>query len=107
MIFTKKKEHYDVSLLYTTKNASCNAAKGPIWDHFLAGERQNNSHVHAYTEEAHLMELLADEEEDHERIPDDGELEGSGDNFDGRNKMSILGQILNNPLETCLNKGHN
>jgi hypothetical protein len=29
------------------------------------------------------MELLADEEADHERIPDDGELEGSGDDFNG------------------------
>jgi hypothetical protein len=37
----------------------------------------------AYTEEARLMELLADEEEDAERIPDAGELEGSGDDFDG------------------------
>lgn len=37
----------------------------------------------AYTEEARLMELLADEEADEERIPDDGELEGSGDDFDG------------------------
>ena len=37
----------------------------------------------AYTEEACLMELLADEEEDEERIPDAGELEGSGDDFDG------------------------
>ena len=37
----------------------------------------------AYTEEACLMELLADEEADEERIPDAGELEGSGDNFDG------------------------
>ncbi|KAG6867626.1 hypothetical protein C0993_000399 [Termitomyces sp. T159_Od127] len=36
----------------------------------------------AYTEEAHLMELLADEEEDENRIPDDGELEGSGDDFE-------------------------
>ena len=36
-----------------------------------------------YTEEARLMELLADEEADEERIPDDGELEGSGDDFDG------------------------
>jgi len=35
-----------------------------------------------YTEEAQLMELLADEEADEERIPDDGELEGSGDDFD-------------------------
>ena len=33
----------------------------------------------AYTEEARLMELLVDEELDEERIPDDGELEGSGD----------------------------
>ena len=37
----------------------------------------------AYTEEARLMELLVDEELDEERIPDDGELEGSGDDFDG------------------------
>jgi hypothetical protein len=36
----------------------------------------------AYTEEACLMEILADEEEDEERIPDAGELEGSGDDFD-------------------------
>ena len=38
----------------------------------------------AYTEEARLMELLADEEGDENKIPDDGELEGSGDDFDGR-----------------------
>jgi len=37
----------------------------------------------AHTEEARLMELLADEEADEERIPDAGELEGSGDDFDG------------------------
>jgi hypothetical protein len=37
----------------------------------------------AYTEEARLMELLADEEADEERVPDDGELEGSGDDFSG------------------------
>jgi len=37
----------------------------------------------AYTEEARLMELLADEEADEERMPDDGELEGSGDDFEG------------------------
>ena len=37
----------------------------------------------AYTEEACLMEILVDEEEDEERIPDAGELEGSGDDFDG------------------------
>ncbi|KAF8954336.1 hypothetical protein BDZ97DRAFT_1865985 [Flammula alnicola] len=36
-----------------------------------------------FTEEARLMELIADEEADEERIPDDGELEGSGDDFDG------------------------
>lgn len=35
----------------------------------------------AYTEEARLMELLAAEEADGERVPDDGELEGSGDDF--------------------------
>jgi hypothetical protein len=29
------------------------------------------------------MELLADEEADENRIQDDGELEGSGDDFDG------------------------
>jgi len=34
-------------------------------------------------EEARLMELLADEEADEERIPDNGELEGSGDDFEG------------------------
>jgi hypothetical protein len=37
----------------------------------------------AYSEEARLMELLANEEADEERIPDDGELEGSGDDFEG------------------------
>jgi len=36
-----------------------------------------------YTEEARLMELLIDEELDEERIPDDGELEGLGEDFDG------------------------
>jgi len=34
-------------------------------------------------EEARLMELLVDEELDEERFPDGGELEGSGDDFDG------------------------
>ena len=34
-----------------------------------------------YMEEARLMELLMDEELDEERIPDEGELEGSGDDF--------------------------
>ena len=29
------------------------------------------------------MELLVDEEADEERIPDAGELEGLGDDFDG------------------------
>ena len=37
----------------------------------------------AYTQEAQLMELLADEEADEERMPDDGELEGSGDDYEG------------------------
>ena len=41
------------------------------------------SRQQAYTEEARLMELLADEEADEERILDAGELEGSGDDFDG------------------------
>ena len=36
-----------------------------------------------YTEEAQLMELLADEEVDEERFPNDRELEGSGDDFTG------------------------
>lgn len=36
----------------------------------------------AYTEEACLMELLVDKEEG-ETILDDGELDGSGDDFDG------------------------
>jgi hypothetical protein len=29
------------------------------------------------------MELLADKEADEERMPDDGELEGSGNDFNG------------------------
>ena len=29
------------------------------------------------------MELMADQEAGKERIPSDGELEGSGDNFEG------------------------
>ena len=37
----------------------------------------------AYTEEACLMELLADKEANEERILDAGELEGSGNDFDG------------------------
>ena len=37
----------------------------------------------AYTQEAQLMELLADEELDEHRIPDDGKLEGLGDDFEG------------------------
>ena len=36
-----------------------------------------------YTEEARLMELLADEEADEESVPDDGKLEGSGNDFEG------------------------
>lgn len=35
----------------------------------------------AYTEEAQLMELLADEEWDEDKIPDDVELEGLGDDL--------------------------
>ena len=38
---------------------------------------------HACTEEGRLMELLADEEAGGERVPNDGELEGSGVDFDG------------------------
>ncbi|KAF8875665.1 hypothetical protein CPB84DRAFT_1752619 [Gymnopilus junonius] len=37
----------------------------------------------AYTEEARLMELLADEEADKDPMPDDGKLEGSGGDFKG------------------------
>ena len=37
------------------------------------------------------MELLADEEADEEGIPDDGELEGSGDDFDGDEPSASLG----------------
>ena len=44
--------------------------------------RQAHRHQ-AHTEEARLMELLIDEELDKERISDDGELEGSGNNFYG------------------------
>ena len=39
--------------------------------------------LQAYTKEVRLMELLVNEELDEERIPDDRELEGSGNNFDG------------------------
>jgi hypothetical protein len=41
------------------------------------------------------MELLADE--------DDGELESSGDDFDGLRVTRILTNSLNNPLGTSLN----
>lgn len=44
----------------------------------LERTRRQNAH----TEEACLMELLVDEVEG-EQYPDDGELEGSGDDFDG------------------------
>jgi hypothetical protein len=46
-------------------------------------QRRRANRRQVYTEEARLMELLVDEEQDEERIPDDGELEGSGDDFDG------------------------
>jgi hypothetical protein len=57
----------------------------------FTGRKESNineqlRHVHrrqVYTEEARLMELLADEEADENRIPDDGELDGSGDDFNG------------------------
>jgi len=75
------------------------SAKGPLWNHFWQGKKQNESqyraHCHGciekmcpkeavieYSEEAQLMELLADEEADENPIPDDGELEGSGDDFE-------------------------
>ena len=57
----------------------------------------------AYTKEVRLMELLVNEELDEERIPDDGELEGLGDNFDGWWNSAIFSQCLNNPLESSLN----
>jgi len=44
---------------------------------------RRNRRKQAHTEEARLMELLADEEADEDRVPDDGELEGSGDDFEG------------------------
>ena len=40
------------------------------------------------------MELLAAEEEDEGRMPDDGELEGSGDNYVG---LTNLFYFQNNP----------
>ena len=58
-------------------------AKGPIWDQYVDEQRRRVDRRQAYTEEARLMELLADEEQDEEKIPDAGELEGSGDDFDG------------------------
>ncbi|KAF8878171.1 ribonuclease H-like domain-containing protein [Gymnopilus junonius] len=44
-------------------------------------QRRRDHRRTAYTEEARLMELLANEEADEERIPDDGELEGSGNEY--------------------------
>jgi hypothetical protein len=67
------------------------------------GQLRRVSRWQAYTEEACLMELLADEKEDEERIPDAGELEGFGDDFDGQwrlIKSAIFSQSLNNPLDT-------
>lgn len=43
------------------------------------------------------MELLADKEADEERIPDDGELESSGDDFEGWWNNLFLGGVLITP----------
>ncbi|KAF8886255.1 ribonuclease H-like domain-containing protein [Gymnopilus junonius] len=80
-------------------NQLANAVYGCAWSKWLprsldllfGGHKETDVDVQlrrvcrrqGYTEEAHLMELLADEEADEERIPDDSELEGSGDDFDG------------------------
>jgi hypothetical protein len=37
------------------------------------------------------------------REPNDGELDGSGDDFEGSSKIIIFGRSLNNPLERRLN----
>ena len=66
-------------------------------------QRKRTCRQQAYTEEAWLMELLADEEADENRIQDDGELEGSGDDFDGWWKTAVFIWNLNNPLDTILN----
>jgi hypothetical protein len=60
-------------------------------DFLSAGQKEVNidmqlSWMHwqrAYTAEARLMGLLADKEVNKDRVPDDSELEGSGDDFDG------------------------
>ncbi|KAF8993152.1 ribonuclease H-like domain-containing protein [Cyathus striatus] len=46
-------------------------------------QEQRSRRQQVYTEEAQLMELLADEAADDDPTPDDGELEGSGDDFEG------------------------
>ncbi|KAJ7115452.1 hypothetical protein C8R44DRAFT_794667 [Mycena epipterygia] len=52
-------------------------AKDRAWDFFHRGGRRYQC---PFTEEERLMELLGAENSDEE--PDDGELEGSGDDYD-------------------------
>ena len=40
--------------------------------------------VGIHTQEAQLMELLADEEADEGKSPDDGEVEGLDDDYEGK-----------------------
>ncbi|KAF8994099.1 hypothetical protein BDQ17DRAFT_1431237 [Cyathus striatus] len=47
------------------------ASKGPIWDHFYVGLKQNTSHSRAH---CHGYD---------DPMPDDGELESSGGDFEG------------------------
>ncbi|KAF8995328.1 hypothetical protein BDQ17DRAFT_1330640 [Cyathus striatus] len=46
-------------------------------------QEQRHRCQQVYTEEAQLMELLVDEAAGGDPMPDDGELEGSGDDFEG------------------------
>ena len=55
---------------------------GEVKDTGVDEQTRRTRRRQAYSEEAQLMELLADEEADENPIPDDGELEGSGDDFE-------------------------
>ena len=55
---------------------------GEVKDIGVDEQTRRNRRRQAYSDEARLMELLADEEADEDPIPDDGELEGSGDDFE-------------------------
>ncbi len=87
----EKSDESDEELANVTYGRQCSKWLPCSLDLLFAGQKEididkqiwRNRRKQAYTEEARLMELLADEEADEERVPDDGELEGSGDDFEG------------------------